>query len=75
MWPKGSSSIRPHSSAYSQSLEERRDARVLSKVQLSSFFHEKFEATRQFGDISEAITTRYDIYFRDPSPGWSERLK
>ncbi len=39
------------------------------------FFHEKFEATRKFGDISEAITTRYDIYFRDPSPGWSERLK
>ena len=39
------------------------------------FFHEKFEATRKFGDISEAITTRYDIYFRNPSPGWSERLK
>jgi len=39
------------------------------------FFHEKFEATRKFGDISEAITMRYDIYFRDPSPGWSERLK
>lgn len=39
------------------------------------FFHEKFEATRKFGDISEAITTRYDIYFRDPTPGWSERLK
>jgi hypothetical protein len=39
------------------------------------FFHEKFEATRKFGDISDAITTRYDIYFRDPTPGWSERLK
>ena len=39
------------------------------------FFHEKFEATRKFGDISEAVTTRYDVYFRDPSPGWSERLK
>ncbi|MGD8538583.1 MAG: hypothetical protein PVI66_07695 [Candidatus Aminicenantes bacterium] len=39
------------------------------------FFHEKFEATRTFGDISEAVTTRYDIYFRNPSPGWSERLK
>jgi hypothetical protein len=39
------------------------------------FFHEKFEATRKFGDISEAITTRYDIFFRDPTPGWSERLK
>ncbi|MGD9346372.1 MAG: hypothetical protein PVH84_10945 [Candidatus Aminicenantes bacterium] len=39
------------------------------------FFHEKFEATRKFGDISEAITTRYDIYFRNPTPGWSERLK
>jgi hypothetical protein len=39
------------------------------------FFHEKFEATRKFGDITDAITTRYDIYFRDPSPGWSERLK
>lgn len=39
------------------------------------FFHEKFEATRKFGDISGAVTTRYDIYFRNPSPGWSERLK
>jgi hypothetical protein len=39
------------------------------------FFHEKFEASGEFGDISKAITTRYDIYFRDPSPGWSERLK
>lgn len=39
------------------------------------FFHEKYEATRKFGDISEAITTRYDIYFRNPTPGWSERLK
>jgi hypothetical protein len=39
------------------------------------FFHEKFEATRKFGDISEAITTRYDVYFRDPTSGWSERLK
>jgi len=39
------------------------------------FFHEKFEATRKFGDISDAYTTRYDIYFREPAPGWSERLK
>jgi hypothetical protein len=39
------------------------------------FFHEKFEATRKFGDLSEAVTTRYDVYFRDPTPGWSERLK
>jgi hypothetical protein len=39
------------------------------------FFHEKFEATRKFRDISEAITTRYDVYFREPIPGWSERLK
>ena len=39
------------------------------------FFHEKFEATRKFGDISDAYTTRYDIYFREPTPGWSERLK
>ena len=39
------------------------------------FFHEKFEATRKFGDISDAYTTRYDIYFRKPTPGWSERLK
>ena len=39
------------------------------------FFHEKFEATQKFGDISDAYTTRYDIYFRKPTPGWSERLK
>lgn len=39
------------------------------------FFHEKFEATRKYGNISNAYTTRYDIYFRKPTPGWSERLK
>jgi hypothetical protein len=46
-----------------------------AKYNYPLFFHEKFEATRKFGDISEAITTRYDIYFRDPTPGWSDRLK
>jgi hypothetical protein len=39
------------------------------------FFHEKFDSKKKFDSIEEAVTIRYDVYFRNPSPDWSKNLK
>ena len=39
------------------------------------FFHYQYEADREFGSIENAITLRYDVYFRNPDPDWSSKLK
>lgn len=50
-------------------------------VELSSiynyplFFHEKFQSKKKFDSVDEAVTIRYDVYFRNPTLGWSRRLK
>ena len=39
------------------------------------FFKKQYGANREFDDISDIVTMRYDVYFRDPEPDWTEKLK
>ena len=39
------------------------------------FFHQQYEAEKEFGSIEDIITLRYDVYFRNPDPEWSSKLK
>lgn len=39
------------------------------------FFKQMYGANQEFDDIGEAVTLRYDVYFRDPDPDWSSRLR
>jgi len=39
------------------------------------FFDEMFGAPRKFDDISDAVSLRYDVFFRNAPPDWSRRLK
>jgi hypothetical protein len=39
------------------------------------FFHQQYEAAREFGSIENIKTLRYDVYFRNPDPQWSAKLK
>jgi len=45
------------------------------RVNYPLFFHEQFESGREFYSIKDAVTIRYDVYFRNPSPGWSSKIK
>ena len=37
------------------------------------FFQELFGANDAFLSLEEAVTIRYDVYFRQPAPDWTER--
>lgn len=39
------------------------------------FFKKMYGAEEEFDDLTDVVTLRYDIYFRDPEPGWYEQLK
>jgi hypothetical protein len=39
------------------------------------FFKEMFGATEEFDTLDAVVTLRYDVYFRNPAPGWHEKLK
>ena len=39
------------------------------------FFKEMFGAVEEFGSLADVVTLRYDVYFRNPAPGWHERLQ
>jgi hypothetical protein len=39
------------------------------------FFRKQYGANREFDDISDIVTMRYDVYFRDPESDWAEKLK
>jgi hypothetical protein len=39
------------------------------------FFHQQWEAEKAFDSIDDIITLRYDVYFRNPDPEWSNKLK
>lgn len=39
------------------------------------FFHQQYDAVREFGSIENIKTLRYDVYFRNPDPEWSAKLK
>ncbi|UCE67524.1 MAG: hypothetical protein JSU85_05800 [Candidatus Zixiibacteriota bacterium] len=39
------------------------------------FFHQQYEAEKEFSSIEDIITLRYDVYFRNPDPEWSKKLQ
>lgn len=39
------------------------------------FFKQQYGGLEEFDDISEVVTLRYDIYFRNPDPAWAEKLR
>lgn len=39
------------------------------------FFHQQYEAEKEFGSIENIVTLRYDVYFRNPDPEWDKKLK
>ena len=39
------------------------------------FFKKMYGAEEEFDDLTDVVTLRYDIYFRDPEPDWYTRLK
>ena len=39
------------------------------------FFNEMYGANRPFDTLDGVVTLRYDVYFRNPAPGWSAKLK
>jgi hypothetical protein len=45
------------------------------RINYPLFFNEKFESDREFYSIEDAVTIRYDVYFRNPRPGWSARIE
>ena len=38
------------------------------------FFHQQWDATREFDTINDIITLRYDVYFHNPDPEWTSKL-
>lgn len=39
------------------------------------FFQDMFDSEVIFNSIEEAVTIRYDLYFRKPDPQWAQKLK
>ena len=39
------------------------------------FFKKMFGAVAEFESIDDVVTLRYDVYFRNPDPDWSDQLK
>lgn len=46
-----------------------------NRVNYPVFFREMFGAKRDFHDISEAVTIRYESFFINPPAGWNKLLK
>jgi hypothetical protein len=39
------------------------------------FFKQMFGAVREFDSLDDVVTFRYEFFFRDPDPNWSEKIK
>ena len=39
------------------------------------FFKQMYGARREFDSIADVVTLRYDVYFQNPAPDWSTKLK
>ncbi len=39
------------------------------------FFKQMYGARREFDSVAGVATLRYDVFFRNPTPGWEEKLK
>jgi hypothetical protein len=45
------------------------------RINYPIFFGEMFGAKRDFHDISDAVTVRYEHFFQNPPPDWETKLK
>jgi len=45
------------------------------RINYPIFFREMFGAKRDFHDITDAVTVRYERFFADPPEGWDRQLK
>jgi len=45
-----------------------------NRINYPIFFREMFGAKRDFHDIGEAVTIRYESFFDNPPPGWDKTL-
>jgi hypothetical protein len=48
--------------------------RLSDYVNYPMFFKEMFGADQEYDDLSDVVTLRYDVYFRNPAPDWAEKL-
>jgi hypothetical protein len=46
-----------------------------ARINYPIFFEQMFGAKRAFDDITGVVTFRHESYFRQPAPGWDEKLK
>jgi len=44
-------------------------------VNYPMFFKAMFGSVKEYNDLDDVVTLRYDVYFRNPAPDWSEQLK
>jgi hypothetical protein len=45
------------------------------RINYPVFFDRLFEADKDFSSIEEAVTIRYDVFFRKAPPNWDKTLK
>jgi hypothetical protein len=56
-------------------LKRREMIELSERINYPLFFKQMFGAKREFRDITDVITLRYESYFSDPAPGWFEQLQ
>jgi len=56
-------------------IEQENMTELSERYNYPIFFHQQYEAAGEFGSIENIKTLRYDVYFRNPDPEWSAKLK
>jgi hypothetical protein len=56
-------------------LEQENILELSEKYNYPIFFDQMYGAVGTFKSIDDIITMRYDVYFRNPAPDWSEKLQ
>lgn len=57
------------------SVAENETMELSDRYNYPIFFHQQWDAEREFGSIEDVVTLRYDVYFRNPDPDWRRKLK
>ena len=56
-------------------LERGEMTELSSRFNYPVFFDRLFEADEAFNSIEDAVTIRYDVFFRKAPPDWEKKLK
>jgi hypothetical protein len=56
-------------------LDETAMSELSDRYNYPMFFKKMFGAISEFESIDDVVTLRYDVYFRNPDPNWSDQLK